>query len=117
MLVSATSGAFWLFALFWGLIWAAVGANMAKKRGRSETVWGVVCFVIGLVGVIVLAIAGKTEEKKREDVQKYLPTSQVPNTVPPDWTEELRKLGELHDSGALSDEEFTHEKERILAHH
>lgn len=115
MLVFATSGVAWVVAIVVALLFSLWGTNMAEHRGRNKTVWGIVCFLTGLLGIIVLAFVPKTEEKKREEVQKYIPT--VPDTVPVAWTEEIRQLSDLHDAGTLSDEEFAHEKERILAHH
>ncbi|MGZ8706049.1 MAG: DUF2510 domain-containing protein [Gaiellaceae bacterium] len=73
MLIFASStGVVFVVLLLIGLIWAAIGARMANSRGRNPTVWGIVCFLFALFGVIALAVAGKTEDKKREDVQKYL---------------------------------------------
>ena len=36
--------------------------------------------------------------------------------APDAWMEQLTKLTDLHDAGTLSDEEYAHEKERVLAH-
>jgi hypothetical protein len=39
----------------------------------------------------------------------------TPPTAPPDATTRLRQLGELHQSGALTDAEFATAKARVLA--
>ena len=60
----------------------------------------------------MLAIFGKSKEKKAAELAPVAPVAPVLSS-----TEELKTLSALHDSGGLTDEEFTHEKERVLAHH
>jgi len=42
-------------------LFAWIGAEMAKTRNRSTTVWAIVCALTGIFGVIVLALIGKVE--------------------------------------------------------
>ena len=86
MLTFATSAGAYVALLLIGVIGAAIGVSMAKKRGRNPTIWGIACFLFPLLGIIVLAIAGTTEAKKREDIQKYIPpTTAVPAASVAEW--------------------------------
>ena len=54
--------ALWIFMLFlFGFIWAGIGAWMAGEKNRDKLSWGIICFLFGLFGLILLAIAGKKE--------------------------------------------------------
>jgi uncharacterized membrane protein YsdA (DUF1294 family) len=39
-----------------------LGYAMADSRNRDKTVWAVLCFLFGLLGVIVLALLGTAKE-------------------------------------------------------
>ena len=36
------------------IVWAAVGYHVAQQKGKNATLWGVLCFLFGLVALIVL---------------------------------------------------------------
>jgi hypothetical protein len=53
----------------------------------------------------------------REHVENYISVrhaAPAPGTAAPDITEQLKRLGELHQSGVLSDEEFASAKANLL---
>jgi Short C-terminal domain len=53
----------------------------------------------------------------REHVENYISArhaAPAPGTAAPDITEQLKRLGELHQSGVLSDEEFASAKANLL---
>ncbi|MGZ4257173.1 MAG: SHOCT domain-containing protein [Gaiellaceae bacterium] len=114
-----------VIGLLFGVLWAWLATRMAKSRGRNPITWGIISFVFGLFGIAALAIAGKTGEQKALELQSTATATpqadasevHVPDTVPESWTQEVERLGKLHDSGALSDEEFEAKKEKVLAHH
>ncbi|MGR9168615.1 hypothetical protein [Rhizobium sp. KDH_Rht_773_N] len=41
------------------LVCAFIGAGMARTRNRNTAVWGILCFLFGLVGIILLALVGQ----------------------------------------------------------
>jgi hypothetical protein len=57
------------FLLIVGLICAAIGAAWAKSKNRSPVTWGIVCFLTGFLGLIILAF------------QRALPSGEVVPTV------------------------------------
>ncbi len=44
------------------IIFAIIGAVMAGNRNRSTLGWAVICGFTGLIGILILAIAGKNRE-------------------------------------------------------
>jgi hypothetical protein len=49
---------FFILYLIAGVVFAAIGGEMAKARNRDAAVWALLCFATGLLGIIVLAIVG-----------------------------------------------------------
>lgn len=96
------------------VILAAAGYNLAKKKGRRPWLWAWFGFgiffmpIIGIVSLIVLAFLPNLREKEVEaELGRALPTARL---------ERLAKLGELHEKGALADDEFVVEKDWLLHH-
>ena len=100
-------GAVIVIGLVMGVVWAIVGNRIAAGKGRGVALWTIVCFLTGLIGVVIVAVLPS---------KRVAEVAAAPEPAPDAWLEELRKLSELHDTRALSDEEFAHEKERVLAH-
>jgi hypothetical protein len=48
----------WVFLVFWGLIFAAIGASMARRRFRPVWLGLVLGFFLSWIGLIVLAVMG-----------------------------------------------------------
>jgi membrane protease subunit (stomatin/prohibitin family) len=67
-------------------------------------------------GLGYLLGSNSANQQANQQVQQVAPTYQQPQAAPPsaDNLAQLKLLGELHDSGVLTDEEFTREKNRIL---
>ena len=54
------------------------------------------------------------DEQQYADQYAQAPPQAAPVAEEPDKFEELKKLGELHDAGVLTDEEFAVQKAKIL---
>ena len=48
--------AFFLVTLFMAAIFAFIGYSIAKGKGREPVLWAVICFLFGLLGVIIIAV-------------------------------------------------------------
>jgi len=63
---------FYFLYLISGAIFAVIGTEMARARNRDVAVWGLICFVTGLLGIIVLAVVG---DESSEDTDSRAPRS------------------------------------------
>jgi hypothetical protein len=101
------------------LIWGFSIFDIFRRddlHGLAKAIWLVVVILIPVFGTFVYLIfrrPGATEEERqaidqanRQFVQHY---SSAPTSA-----DQLRTLAELHDSGKLTDEEFTKEKARVI---
>lgn len=58
-----------LLILFFAVIFAILGAYLADKMDMDPALWGIICFLFGIFGIIILLIAiaikggNKPEEK------------------------------------------------------
>ncbi|HSL66327.1 MAG TPA: SHOCT domain-containing protein [Gaiellaceae bacterium] len=111
---------FFLFLIFLPLamIWAFALLDIFRRDdmgGGSKALWVAAVILVPFFGTLIYLIArpaGATEaervaidEASRDFVAKYTPTSTA---------SELQVLADLHDRGALTDEEFAAEKARLL---
>ena len=86
-----------------------MGFVRRRTRRRTMLVAGGMAYAAGRAG------------RGGQDVKAEEPQQQVPAAPPPPAptedsdVEQLQKLSQLHDSGALTDEEFAAEKAKILA--
>lgn len=48
--------AFLLVGLFMSAVFAFIGYSIAKGKGREPVLWAVLCFFLGLLGVIIIAV-------------------------------------------------------------
>ncbi len=114
-------------AALWPIVCVLIGPVGIIIWAASPLVglaYPVAALLLPLLVVLILAFVPPTAEKRAEKIGEIPPEARaaqmalqpVPDVVPESWTEEMRKVGELHDAGTLSDEEFAHEKERLLAH-
>ena len=46
--------------------------KMAEARGRNAPLWAVLGFFLGLLAPVILAIAGDTDDKKREMIREEM---------------------------------------------
>ncbi len=63
--------------IFIGVVFAFIGAEMAKSRKRDAAIWAVISFLFPLVGVIALAIAG--EDKGLSTMRSYVTGHEAKN--------------------------------------
>ncbi len=54
-------------AILVGIICAIICALMAEPRGRNKIGWAIGGFFFGILAILILAIAGKTNEKILEE--------------------------------------------------
>lgn len=47
-----------------GFICAVIGVNMARERNRDPAIWGLICLLFGIFGIIFLAISGEAPKQK-----------------------------------------------------
>jgi membrane protein implicated in regulation of membrane protease activity len=94
-----------IFGVFILWIWALVDIITSKfEESLMQVVWLLVVFFLPFLGVILYLLIGKSMKKvtgsASEDLnQKY---------------DQLAKIKELLDNGAISKEEFETEKQKIL---
>lgn len=122
--------------ILWFLLSLGVGA-LANSRGRSGIGFGLLSFVTSpLIGVIVVLVIkdleaekerqyiAKREHEKQLESIKVIAQSTTDNAAlakssaasqPFSVADELAKLGALKEKGLLTDEEFSAQKQQLLA--
>jgi uncharacterized protein (DUF58 family) len=108
-------------AWFWLLI--SVFADIFRSddlSGWGKAGWVLLTVLLPYLGVFIYLIArGRTmqeREVKRQRELEEATASYIRGVASaPSTTEELARLAQLRDSGALSDEEFSAQKARVLA--
>ena len=108
-------------AWFWLLITIVIDIFRSRDlSGWAKALWLLLVLVIPLIGVLIYVIArgGKMHERaerqaqlQNEEFRSYVQQAATP-TSPAD---QLEKLADLRDHGAITEEEFTREKEKVLA--
>ena len=108
-------------AWFWLLITIVIDIFRSRDlSGWAKALWLLFVLVIPLIGVLVYVIArgGKMHERaerqaerQNEAFRSYVQQAATP-TSPAD---QLEKLADLRDHGAITEDEFTREKEKVLA--
>lgn len=111
---------FWLLLIFIPLllIWAFAVVDIFRRddiTGWLKALWIVVVVLLPFLGTLIYLVfrqpGGTPEERRametasREFVEQYTPT---------DTSQRLAVLADLHDRGKLTDEEFAHEKSRVM---
>jgi ABC-type multidrug transport system fused ATPase/permease subunit len=108
-------------AWFWLLI--AIFADIFRSddlSGWGKTGWVVLTVFMPYLGVFIYLIArGRSMQDRQMRQQRELEEANAAYirgvASAPSTTEELARLAELRDSGALTEEEFTAQKAKILA--
>jgi hypothetical protein len=104
--------AVWTVMVMVWVISAIICCTVADSKGHSSLGWLMLGFLFGPLAVlIIVAIPGQTPTPTREPE-----VSVSPKPVVMDGTiaDELIKLADLKDRGALSEEEFAAQKARLL---
>jgi len=118
---------FWsLFEFFLWVIWIwiliTVFIDIFRSHdlsGGAKALWFLFVLLIPLIGVLVYLIArgGKMHERAERQAarQDEAFRSYVQETAATSPADQLAKLAELRDKGAITSEEFAREKAKILA--
>jgi hypothetical protein len=115
----------WLF-LWFAWIWLVVMVIFDVFRsddlgGWAKALWALFIILVPWLGVLIYLIArGDSMGQRRLDemaareraTRQYI--TEVATTSAPSTADELAKLAELRNSGALTDEEFATQKARLL---
>jgi hypothetical protein len=67
---------FVIIYLILSVVFAIIGSEMAKSRNRDAAAWALICALTGLLGIIVLAVAGPAESQAAHPVALPSPTAQ-----------------------------------------
>ncbi|WP_329120420.1 SHOCT domain-containing protein [Streptomyces sp. NBC_01465] len=111
----------WLFLLFRVVVDVFRDDELS---GWGKAGWLVFCIVLPFLGVLVYVIArgsgmGRRDAKQAKAAesafQDYIRKTAAETNSGTSGTDELTKLAALHDSGALTDEEFDKAKTKLLA--
>jgi hypothetical protein len=108
-------------AWFWLLV--SVFADIFRSEdlsGWGKAGWVLLTVVLPYLGVFVYLIArGQTMQERSAQRQRELDNATASYirgvASSPSVTEELARLAQLHESGAVTDDEFATQKARILA--
>ena len=60
-------------------------------------------------------LSGLEQQSYAEQAPAAAPPPRAPGGMTPDAIEQLKQLGQLHEQGILTDEEFAQQKSRLLA--
>jgi ABC-type multidrug transport system fused ATPase/permease subunit len=107
-------------AWFWVLITVFVDIFRSHDlSGWGKALWFLFVLIIPLIGVLVYLIArgGKMHERAVNQAQRQDEAfrSYVQETAGTSRADQLAKLADLRDQGAITDEEFAREKAKVLA--
>ena len=107
---------------FWILITVFIDIfRSSDLSGWGKALWFLFVLLIPLIGVLVYLIArgGKMHERAARQAQqqddalrKYL---QDEVAAPTSTADQLTKLADLHDRGAITDQEYAQQKAKVLA--
>ncbi len=104
-------------------IWLTIAIGLAGSWGGggiAAAIWGwnstTGVSIFGFIAAILLVIAYRRFYQGRPKAEQMLKQAQHAQAQAQvqDVTEQIRKLGELHDQGVLTDEEFETKKRELL---
>lgn len=94
-----------LFGFFILWLWALVDIITSKfQEGMIQLIWLLVVFFLPFLGVILYLLVGRSMKKLSDETEQNFSQKY----------DQLAKIKELLDSGAISQEEFDAEKQKIL---
>ena len=107
---------------FWILITVFIDIfRSSDLSGWGKALWFLFVLLIPLIGVLVYLIArgGKMHERAVHQAQQQDDALrryyQNEAAAPSSTADQLTKLADLHDRGAISDQEYEREKAKVLA--
>ena len=108
--------------LAWIWILVMVVFDIFRSRdlsGWAKDLWVLFVALIPLIGVLVYVIARGDSMHERTERQAIRQDeafrANVRQDAPPSPADQLTKLADLRERGAITDEEFSREKEKVLA--
>jgi hypothetical protein len=123
-----------LFDIFWTMLWffmfviwiwllIAIFADIFRSdiSGWGKAAWTIFVILVPLLGVLVYLIANGDKMRERSESQASEAQAAQDNYIRSvadtgDTTaDQLATLSSLHDSGALTDEEFASQKAKLLS--
>ena len=123
-----------LFDIFWTMLWffmfviwiwllIAIFADIFRSdiSGWGKAAWSIFVIIVPLLGVLIYLIANgdKMQERSaRQTAEAQSAQNAYIKSVAgtgDNTADQLGKLASLHDSGALTDEEFAAQKAKLLA--
>ncbi len=81
--------------------------RVADDRGRRPGVWGGLAFLFGIFALLVLILLPSKAEERQ--------AAPIDTSAGVDYLDQLERLNRLRQSGALTDEEYEHQKQRLLS--
>ena len=101
------------------VICAVVCAVIAGSKKRNGAGWFFIGLIIGIFGVILVAVLPSLEPPAQPVAHHVLPPPSpklgtLGRASPPDAIQSLEKLAVLHQQGVLTDEEFGAKKQELL---
>ncbi|MEU6105409.1 SHOCT domain-containing protein [Streptomyces flaveolus] len=124
-------GAFWTLLLFflwimWFILLFRIITDIFRDDGLSgwaKAGWLVFCILLPFLGVFVYVIARGRNMGRREAAQAHAQQEEFNSYIRKtaaggrSSVDELARLSEIRDRGAITDEEFRRAKELVLAGH
>jgi len=123
-----------LFDIFWAMLWffmfviwiwllIAIFADIFRSdiSGWGKAAWTIFVIVVPLLGVLVYLIANGDKMRERsaaKAAESQAAQNEYVRSVADSGTstaDQLATLSNLHESGALTDEEFASQKAKLLA--
>lgn len=123
-----------LFDIFWAMLWffmfviwiwllIAIFADIFRSdvSGWGKAAWTIFVIVVPLLGVLVYLIANGDKMRERSENQASAARAAQDNYIRSvadtgdSTADQLATLSSLHDSGALTDEEFASQKAKLLS--
>lgn len=106
------------------LLWVFTLVDIFKRQdlsGLAKALWAIAILFLPLIGMIVYFVArpptaiDQSElSASKEEVPSAAPFDPAVGAGAPTTSDQLAQLSNLHDSGKLTDEEFTTSKAKLL---
>ena len=98
------------------ILWVFTLIDLARRddvSGLAKALWAIAVVFLPLIGMVVYFISRPDDTAMPKDPATRYAEEQAA-TLSDEHIAQIHKLSELHDSGAITDEEFSTMKTRIL---